>query len=153
MAEDDQVDKLLEESRSAQAKYRASGFGLMTTVITLSSGGIAAVISQREAINNPRLIIRLLTVPIILALVQQLAAYFSERGAHKVKLQHAIHEIVKELHGFQTEEEKETAKTNAEKALDQARRTAERFARLSDALCVLACLTFIAVLTYGVARL
>lgn len=151
--EEGHVDKLLRESQTALERYRASGFGLMTTIITLSSGGVAAVISQHEAISDPRVIIRLLCVPIILALVQQLVAYFAERGAHKAKIQHALHEIIKELHTFESKEDKEKARDNAAKALDIARRKAERLARISDGLCVAACMTFVAVLILGIFRL
>lgn len=62
------------------ARYRTAGFGLMATIISLSAGGIAGVLSRQPP--PPQYLAVLLFFPILLALFQQYCAYMGQlRGA------------------------------------------------------------------------
>lgn len=62
------------------ARYRASGFGLMATVISLSASGIVGVLSRQSPPSQHYAL--LLFFPILLALAQQYCAYMGQlRGA------------------------------------------------------------------------
>ena len=63
--------KLVEDKHKT---YRQSGFGLMTTIITLSAGSIAAI----EKSGSPRLFSSIMFAPIACGVLQQLAHYLGE---------------------------------------------------------------------------
>lgn len=61
----------------AYAKYRGSGFGLMTTIVSLSAGGIVAAFSNTPGV--PKALATAFYFPILGALVQQYCSYMAQR--------------------------------------------------------------------------
>lgn len=61
----------------AHAKYRSSGFGLAATILSLSAGGIAAILSDKSGL--PRWMALVLYLPVSSGILQQYCVYMGQR--------------------------------------------------------------------------